>query len=179
MHHTQFLKQTNQLEYNETVECIFDKRKVFIHAVGERLHNHNHGNGHADNGEENVDRSSALVLSIALLIHNTFEGMSIGLAVSPSEMYTLLFAVLSHKAITAFSLGLSFMQAGWNDWTATLVMSIFAISGPFGTWIGYLILNDMSDGILQGVFMGMTSGTFLYISLSEVIPLEFGKVDHK
>jgi zinc transporter ZupT len=40
-------------------------------------------------------------------LHSIFDGLSLGAVSSRSEFYSLLIAVVSHKALDGFSLGLS------------------------------------------------------------------------
>jgi len=57
-------------------------------------------------------------------------------------------------------------------------MATFTLAGPLGTMIGFILQNE-APLVLQGIFMSITSGTFLYIALTEVVALEFSKVEHK
>lgn len=101
----------------------------------------NHNNMSVSSEEDSTsitktNKTSAFILSVGLLLHNLFEGMSIGLSVDHNHLVILLIAVCSHKVITAFSLGLSFYNAKWWDMSSICVMVIFTISGPFGTVLG-------------------------------------------
>jgi len=91
----------------------------------------------------------------------------------------MMLAVCSHKVITAFSLGLSFFQAGWWDCTSISVMVTFTVAGPIGTVIGFIVASGDGTEVLSAIFMSITSGTFLYIAMTEVVALEFSKVENK
>mmetsp|Transcript_70753 Transcript_70753/g.152432 ORF Transcript_70753/g.152432 Transcript_70753/m.152432 type:complete len:88 (+) Transcript_70753:504-767(+) len=87
---------------------MIDKRKSFIMGIGEQKAHETSGGHSHDNMQMPSTRTAALILSVGLLIHNIFEGMSIGLQTTPEQLLIIMIAVCSHKVITAFSLGLSF-----------------------------------------------------------------------
>jgi len=97
---------------------MLDKRKSLIinieqqKKINDETHNHHH-----DNIENSLDNSktTAIVLSLALLVHNIFEGMAIGMSPDLPKLITMVVASCSHKFIEAFSLGLSFLEANWFD----------------------------------------------------------------
>lgn len=134
---------------------MLDKRKSMIMSIAINKSKHKDSVGVPDNS-----RIAAIILSIGLLVHNIFEGMAIGLSSSPNALLIIMIAVCSHKLITAFSLGLSFYQAEWFDCSAITVMIMFTIAGPIGTIAGFIMAAD-APAILEGIFMSLTSGTFL------------------
>jgi len=89
---------------------MLDKRKSFIMSVAERKDaiKSVHEADQANTTKGDNSRTAAIILSIGLLIHNIFEGMSIGLSPDSTKLMIIMIAVCSHKVITAFSLGLSF-----------------------------------------------------------------------
>mmetsp|Transcript_93211 Transcript_93211/g.201618 ORF Transcript_93211/g.201618 Transcript_93211/m.201618 type:complete len:101 (+) Transcript_93211:222-524(+) len=100
------------------------------------------------------------MLTIGLLLHNVFEGMSIGVQSSVQGLSLMLIAVCSHKVVVAFSLGLSFHRAQWKNATANLAITLFLISGPLGTVVGILVAQE-SPPIVSAVLISLTLGTFL------------------
>mmetsp|Transcript_70754 Transcript_70754/g.152435 ORF Transcript_70754/g.152435 Transcript_70754/m.152435 type:complete len:80 (+) Transcript_70754:49-288(+) len=57
-------------------------------------------------------------------------------------------------------------------------MVIFIFAGPVGTVIGFIVAHDAPE-VMSAIFSSLTAGTFLYISMTEVVSLEFAKVEHK
>ena len=56
----------------------------------------------------------SLLLCIALSFHSIFEGLAIGLQKDIGELISLFWAVIAHKAVMAFSLGLTLAQARYD-----------------------------------------------------------------
>lgn len=159
------MKKFKEEEYNQVVTSMISKKKSFVHSIGlkkkeKKYRQYMQSQGENVNLEGTSTKSAALILSIGLLIHNIFEGMSIGLTSENADLIILLIAVCAHKTITAFSLGLAFMQAEWADGSALAIMVVFIFAGPAGTTLGF-ILSAEASAVVQAVFMAITSGTFL------------------
>lgn len=142
---------------------MLDKKSSFIMSVAEKKRNNQLTSINEEGGAgKTIDNSktAALILSIGLLIHNIFEGLSIGLSKDQNALIIMMIAVCSHKLITAFSLGLSFHTAGWWDCSSITVMSVFTVAGPIGTLVGFILASDAPE-VLAAIFMSITTGTFL------------------
>jgi len=116
--HSMMLKSFRKQEYNQYVSNMLDKRKSFIMSVGERIQPKEvQGSGLDSIPEEkhahDNSKTAAIILAAGLLLHNIFEGMSVGLSRDMGQLAVIMVAVCSHKVITSFSLGLSFHQAKW------------------------------------------------------------------
>jgi len=143
---------------------MLDKKKSFIMSVADRkqvVKSTEETSNDKDLHKMDNTRTSAVILATGLLIHNIFEGMSIGLQPNETQLFLMMLAVCSHKVIVAFSLGLSFFQAGWWDCTSISVMVTFTVAGPIGTLIGFVIASGDGTEVLSAIFMSITSGTFL------------------
>lgn len=51
------------------------------------------------------------------------------------------------------------------------MMALFAVFTPVGILLGMLLTE--ANPIIEGIFLSLSSGTFLYVSASEVIVEEF------
>lgn len=71
-------------------------------------HGHQHDYGLAFHPHSTI---RSLVLLIALSFHSIFEGLAIGLQQDLGQLISLFLAVIAHKAVMAFSLGLTLAQA--------------------------------------------------------------------
>jgi len=114
------LKTYNKKDYNEVVNSMLDKKKSLIFNIEQqkKISNENtntHDHSHSDEEKLDNSKTTAIVLSLALLVHNLFEGMAIGMSPDLSKLVTMVVASCSHKFIEAFSLGLSFLEANWFD----------------------------------------------------------------
>ena len=57
-------------------------------------------------------------------------------------------------------------------------MTIFALITPVGTVIG-LIVKQSSNELVEAIFLSVSSGTFFYLSMSEILVEEFEKKENK
>ena len=120
------------------------------------------------------------------------SGIAIGLQDTSGQLVTIFTAVMSHKALMAFSLGLNIAQSELNIRSFVISNIVFSLAGPIGIGIGIGISDlppslpsDICNGVLQGIihlkcpglfiilyFSGVAGGTFLYITFFEVLPHE-------
>jgi zinc transporter 1/2/3 len=112
------------------------------------------------------------ILLIALGLHSFFEGLALGLGDTIGRTLVMLGAILVHKWAESLSLGISFVRAK-TDKTNFIAMSIvFGIISPLGVVIGW-VLSESNYEIIQGIFLALSTGTFLYVACTEVIVEEF------
>ena len=121
------------------------------------------------------------------------SGIAIGLQDTSGQLLTIFTAVMSHKALMAFSLGLNIAQSELKIRSFIISNIVFSLAGPIGIGIGIGIsdlppslVSDIFNSVLQGkiqfqglfVFLnvfhilGVAGGTFLYITFFEVLPHE-------
>ena len=112
------------------------------------------------------------VLLLALSFHGIFEGIALGLRSEVKGTLTLLFAIAAHKWAAALTLGISFVKIGTPNKQFLIMIIIFASIGPIGMIIG-LILSSQTNELVEGIFLAISTGTFIYIACSEVIVEEF------
>jgi len=136
---------------------------------------HSHGHSHAVFNHSSL---RSVMLLLALSFHSVFEGLAIGLQNSTSHMMTVFIAVITHKAVMAFSLGLNIAQSDLSVKAFVWSNVLFSLSSPVGVAIG-IALSDLPPSLPQeicnGVLQGIAGGTFLYITFFEVLPHELNK----
>ncbi|RUS84871.1 hypothetical protein EGW08_007340 [Elysia chlorotica] len=118
----------------------------------------------------------ALLLVCALALHSVFEGLSVGLQQGISDVLGIFAALVLHKSILSFSLGMNLIQSRISRKLAIKSVFVFSIASPLGIAIGIGITdlwNSVSSGLMHGVLQGVASGTFLYIIFFEILPKEF------
>lgn len=128
--------------------------------------------GHAVDGNslEHGRRSSLLVgplLMLALSFHSLLEGLSLGAAASPTAAAHLFVAILVHKGIAAFSLGVAWL-AGDQALSKRYVgaMAWFAFITPAGILVG----SSLEGSALGTRVTALSAGTFIYVGLVESCP---------
>ena len=150
-----------------------------LSGVSEEVHHHPDGHGdhhsHAAHSVLQYSMLRSIMLLLALSFHSVFEGIAIGLQDTSTDLFSIFTAVMIHKALMAFSLGLNMAQSKLSTRNFIVSSIVFNSASPLGVAIGILIsgvppsmFSDISNGVLQCV----AGGTFLYITFFEVLPHE-------
>lgn len=140
------------------------------------------GHGHSHLTPDDLASFRSFVLLLAISIHTVFEGLAIGLQDSTTGLITLFTAIMVHKTIIAFSLGLQFAENLKQKSKAILFMTIFSVLSPIGIAIGTAVSSgsggeSLAAAIVEGVLQCIATGTLLYVSFFEVLMGEIGN-DH-
>ena len=105
------------------------------------------------------------MLLAALSFHSVFEGITIGLQDKSADLRNIFIAVMVHKALIAFSLGLNIAQSDLSSKNFIIKSSIvFSLASPLGVIVGILMSDlppslpsDICNGFLQCVTGGLSS----------------------
>eukprot|EP00057_Strongylocentrotus_purpuratus_P030583 XP_782100.1 PREDICTED: zinc transporter ZIP1-like [Strongylocentrotus purpuratus] len=117
----------------------------------------------------------SLLLLLALSLHSIFEGLAMGLQTDKDQLLAIFTAVIIHKNILAFSLGMNLVQSHLSKCSVVLSCLCFALMAPIGITLGIILIESFSDfthSVMDGVLQGIATGTFLYITFFEVLPHE-------
>ena len=131
--------------------------------------------------EHHEHKSSGItpyILLLALGFHGFFEGMALGIQSDVQNTLSLFLAIAAHKWAASLTLGISFVKAGLDKKQLIISVLIFAFIGPVGVAFG-LILSETANDYLQGIFLAISVGTFIYIACSEVLVEEFENANYK
>ena len=116
------------------------------------------------------------MLLLAISLHSVFEGLAVGLQSKPGQVLGIFAALVIHKSILSFSIGMNLVQSRLSFKVCIRSIFFFSITAPVGIAFGILITDmwqstesNLADGILQGI----ACGTFLYMTFFEVMPSEF------
>ncbi|XP_006161509.1 zinc transporter ZIP2 [Tupaia chinensis] len=117
----------------------------------------------------------ALVLLLSLSFHSVFEGLAVGLQPTVAMTVQLCLAVLAHKGLVVFGVGLRLVQMGTRSgWVVISILSL-AVMSPLGLGLGMAVAGGHSEvgwGLAQAVLEGVAAGTFLYVTFLEILPWE-------
>ena len=91
-----------------------------------------------------------------------------------SHILSIFFAIVAHKGLAGFSLGAAFVKAKLDTLRFAIVGLIFSVSTPCGIAIG-AALAESSDGPVLGVLKALAAGTFLYVSVAELMIKELSE----
>ena len=83
----------------------------------------------------------------------------------------LFIAIIAHKWAESFALGISFYKAKIDTNIFLKMLVIFSFFTPVGILIGMYF--SKSGFLIEGIMLSISSGTFIYVSTSEVIVEEF------
>ena len=156
--------------------------------VGNIKHDHAHVHSHAEDDTSGPTQHSwmrAILLWIAVSVHTALEGLAIGLVLNKQahSCSQLLIAMLMHKFLMAFSLGLKLVQSGLNRWVVLVDAALFSAMCPLGIALGLslTLLAQTGDSpgmdLLNGSLESLAAGTFLFVTFFEMIPPEFDEQD--
>ncbi|ESP05556.1 hypothetical protein LOTGIDRAFT_103006 [Lottia gigantea] len=118
----------------------------------------------------------SVILLIALSMHSVFEGLAVGLQKTSGDVIGIFSALILHKSILGFSLGLNLVQSKLSQGVVMRSVLIFSVSAPLGVGVGMGIINlwdSTMSSLVQGLLSGIATGTFLYVTFFEVLPHEF------
>lgn len=117
----------------------------------------------------------ALILLLSLSFHSVFEGLAVGLQTTVVATVQLCLAVLAHKGLIVFGVGLRLVQVGTASRWAVFCILSFALMSPLGVALGLAVAGGDSEGgrgLAQAVLEGVAAGTFLYVTFLEILPRE-------
>lgn len=149
--------------------------------TGHRLEEgNNQGHHHAEAHQLGTLRSFTLLLALSL--HTIFEGIAIGLEKTNSGVWDLFIAIVVHKSVIAFSMGIQFAENLKTYGRAVIYIILFAIMSPIGVGVGIAVYAGNADGgsvdgAASAILQGVAAGTFLYVTFFEVLQHELAK-DH-
>lgn len=139
--------------------------QVFLHGRTE------HDVGH--------DERFPVVLFLILSIHSFIAGMSMGLELTTEAMLVIFLAIAVHKGFAALALGISLVEGHIPLARIVKTIVVFSLMTPLGVLAGTFfsqLLQSDSARLLEGLFDGLATGTFIYIAAFEMIATIF---EHK
>lgn len=132
---------------------------------------HGHGHIHPENS------FGAILMTLALSIHSIIEGLGIGAANDIADLQSAFIAIAFHKGFTAFALAEGMVSSGyWVDRRKRkyfyLSIGTFVFVTLLGIGIGWAISSSADDNALTAVLTSVTAGSFVYVSVFEILPEE-------
>lgn len=116
-----------------------------------------------------------MLLVAALSLHSVLEGVAIGLQPTVDSVVQISLAVMLHKAVIAFSLGLNLVQSALSITAILQSCLVFCSTSPIGIGLGMLVdelNNSPESALINGGLQGLACGTFIYVTFFEVLPRE-------
>ena len=116
-----------------------------------------------------------LVLILSLIVHSLFEGVALAASEKHHTTLELFFAIILHKSIIAFSVGLKLMKLT-NKRFVYFASFCLALATPLGI---FLVLSMQEffpktwwSVMIHDILRAFACGTFFYITFLDVLPHE-------
>lgn len=122
------------------------------------------------------DRFAFVVLFFGIGLHSFLEGMGIGAARTRSDVVVTAAAVLAHKFVAAFAIGVPLARSRAPLSTRTTAALGFGAIGPFGIAVGW-VLSAAWGGWQSAILISLAAGSFLWCGAVE-LPREVSHADN-
>ena len=127
------------------------------------------------------DPFTAILLTVALSIHSVIEGLGLGASADISDIESAFVAIAVHKFFTSFALAQGMVSSGfWEKGSRKyfyLSIGTFIFVALLGIAIGWAVSPD-EENTLTAVLISITSGSFIYVALLELLPQETKQIKH-
>jgi zinc and cadmium transporter len=153
---------------------------------GEVVCDHDHGDG--DNHDESHQHGHDITWSgaaLGLTLHSVIAGVALAASVAHGHEYLQLpglgtfLVILLHKPFDSMTIATLMARGGWSLASRHMVNGLFSLAIPLGVAIFYVgLMGEGDGGATLGYALAFAAGTFLCISLSDLLPeLQFHSHD--
>lgn len=121
-------------------------------------------------------RSYSFILLLVLSVHSIILGVALGAQTSLTRASAIFLAIMAHKALAGFALGVSYRRAGVSLRQTAPVAAFFSSMTPLGILAGTgadMLISSDGRLVFEAVFNSIGAGTFLYIATLDIIRTEF------
>lgn len=123
-----------------------------------------------------------LSLTAVLSIHTLIAGIAMGVCTDTDCIIPIFIGVISHIWVVALALGISLHKSKVSIKIHSVIALFWSSALPLGIFLGSLVTLFLSDEILdaiQGFFVSLAAGTFIYVAVVDVILQEFTDQQYK
>ena len=123
-----------------------------------------------------------VVLLLVLSIHSIIAGIALGLEPEVATSVLVMLGILFHKGSAAFALMVSAHSAGTGKTRLRVILGVFVLMTPLGILLGTVasnLLEDQAATLIEGCFMALAAGTFIYVAILDVIDAEMSRFDDR
>jgi zinc transporter 9 len=164
---------------------IKNRNSLELDAILETNNNNNDTNTNDNNTTETSTTSSEVHSSVAtptigLIVHAAADGIALGAsATHPQLSMVVFFAIMLHKAPSAFALTTVLLSEGLSRTRVRQHLLMFSISAPAGAITTYILLQLFSESSSSlnleywtGILLLFSGGTFLYVAMHAIQELK-------
>jgi zinc transporter 1/2/3 len=115
---------------------------------------------------------AALTVLFALSVHALLAGLALGSAPRLPDALVLFVAILAHKTMEGFALGVSLARSPMERSLRFTLLGVFAAATPLGIVLGAVLGMSLEGPIGDGfeaVFLSLAAGTFVYVALLDIL----------
>ena len=123
-----------------------------------------------------------VVLLVVLSIHSIIAGIALGLEPGVATSVLVMIGILFHKGSAAFALMVSAHSSGAGKTRLGVILGVFVLMTPLGILLGMATSNvfrDQAATLIEGSFMALAAGTFIYVAILDVIDAEMSRLDDR
>ncbi|XP_008190957.1 zinc transporter ZIP1 [Tribolium castaneum] len=149
---------------------------VVIPEQGYQQYHHHIDHSHVDHSHMVIEDTTIIsirgfLVVLALSVHELFEGLSVGLESSSSNVWYMFGAVSAHKLVIAFCIGIELVTSGMKTMLVVIYVFVFAVVSPLGIGIGIAVTeeSESSTTVVSVILQGLASGTLLYVVFFEIL----------
>lgn len=175
-------EETNGIELKKDSECAFIEGITMPteHKIEPQPQPHTHSHFNLALGTDKW--YIVIIFLVAISLHSVFAGLGFGTTQSLTIMLQIYAFIVLHKGLVAASLCVVMLKHK-NVFTTTryyLVVTTFSLSTPIGAFIGIGISNINTEfELVEVVFNCISAGTFVYLSLRELVAMFFDETESK
>ncbi|OHT02115.1 ZIP Zinc transporter family protein [Tritrichomonas foetus] len=119
---------------------------------------------------------SMISLYILLCVHCIIEGLAMGITSTWRSSVALMCAIVSHKPVEAFALGLILIKSKPTMTLYITLMIAVAMMTPIGAIIA-INISSLGSHVTIGIISAFSAGTFLYVGFNEWAEMISHKID--
>jgi len=134
------------------------------------------------NEKEEKTSFVSYILTIVLSVHSFISGLALGVESNTTSLIALTVAIVSHKWVESFAVGVSLVRMGVPFKKFFLIMLAYSSMTPVGVFTGMGIYKALQgDGItlFSGIVGAVSAGTFIYVAVVDILVEEFTLTQRK
>ncbi len=118
-------------------------------------------------------RAIGFTAMVGLSLHSFTAGVALGLGhTNPQISLVIFLAIISHKAVAAFSLATVFKLSNQALRRSLVLLALFAASTPLGALMALPLVPSLSQW-QPAVPLALATGTFMYVATVNLLPEAF------
>ncbi|KAN0078108.1 Zinc/iron permease [Tylopilus felleus] len=176
----------HHIESNHRHHHGFEDAEDVTHPHEHHFHQHHHLEGHGDEIKVGKKRQivGILVLQLGIMIHSLVMGLTLSIT-SGADFTTLLIALIFHQLFEGLSLGIrisslpSPQEPGFKHlrMLKPTLACLFAVTTPAGILLGILLFGHNNDiahlRFTQGIMSAISAGMLMYAACVEMLAGDF------